>query len=109
MGFYCTNKLDQAIRWANRSDGTPIINSYDYEPDNSLNILRFDQLTDEWLDFVAHCRSRETHRHDIVEGPMANDTIWNYVNDFISGKIKKNNFEHLQNFDILPIKSASTR
>lgn len=52
-GFYCTNNLDKAIRWANRSDGTPIINSYYYEHDNSLNILRFEQMTDGWLDFIA--------------------------------------------------------
>lgn len=34
------------------------------------------------MDFIARCRSGETHQYDIVEGPMANDTIWNYVNDF---------------------------
>lgn len=97
-GFYCTNKLDQAIRWANRSNDTPIINSYYYNPDDSLNILRFGQMTDEWLDFVAHCRNRETHRYDIVEGPMADDTIWNYVNNFISGKINRRQFWALAEF-----------
>lgn len=97
-GFYCTNRLDQAIRWANRSDGTPIINSYNYEPDCSLNILRFDQMTDKWLDFVAHSRNGETHRYDIVEGPMANDTIWNYVNDFMTGKINRKQFWALAEF-----------
>lgn len=24
----------------------------------------------------------DIHRYDIVEGPMANDTVWNYVNDY---------------------------
>lgn len=91
-GFYCTNKLDQAIRWANRSDGPPIINAYDYTPDDTLNVLRFEKMTDEWLDFVAHCRNGETHRYDIVKGPMANDTIWNYVNDFMSEKINRKQF-----------------
>lgn len=38
-GFYCTNKLVQAIRWANRGGGTPIINSYRYEPDSALSAL----------------------------------------------------------------------
>lgn len=31
-GFYCTNNMKQAIRWANRGIGEPIINYYDYEP-----------------------------------------------------------------------------
>ena len=24
-GFYCTNNLEQAIRWANRGEGTPLL------------------------------------------------------------------------------------
>lgn len=49
-------------------------------------------MTDEWSDFVAHCRSGETQRYDIVEGPMANDTVWNSVNDFMTGKINRKQF-----------------
>ena len=40
-GFYCTNNLRQAIRWANRGPGEPIINYYNYEPNENLNILKF--------------------------------------------------------------------
>lgn len=29
-GFYCTNNYDQAVRWANRGEGTPTINVYQY-------------------------------------------------------------------------------
>lgn len=39
-------------------------------------------MTDEWLDFIADCRIGIVHNYDIVEGPMADDTIWNFVNDF---------------------------
>lgn len=39
-----------------------------------LSVLKFDSMTDEWLDFIAWCRSGKTHQYDIVEGPMANDT-----------------------------------
>ena len=56
-GFYCTNNLRQAIRWANRGPGEPIINYYNYEPNENLNILKFPELSDEWLDFIAKCRS----------------------------------------------------
>jgi hypothetical protein len=35
---------------------------------------------------------------DLVEGPMANDTIWNYVNDFVSGAISREAFWALAKF-----------
>ena len=97
-GFYCTNLLDQAVRWANRGVGTPFVNVYDYTPDSSLSILTFEQMSDEWLDFIARCRSGKTHRYDIVEGAMANDTIWNYVNDFLTGRISRKQFWVLAEF-----------
>lgn len=97
-GFYCTKNLEQTVRWANRGEGEPVINHYIYEPTNHLSILKFDQMTDEWLDFVAKCRNGETHHYDIVEGPMANDTIWNYVNDYLTGRISKKQFWVLAEF-----------
>lgn len=97
-GFYCTNNFGQAIRWANRGIGEPVINYYEYTPDDNLSILRFEKMTDEWLDFIADCRSGKTHSYDIVEGPMADDTIWNYVNDYIAGNIKRNQFWALAEF-----------
>lgn len=97
-GFYCTNNLEQAVRWANRGAGDPIINYYSYEPDDNLQILHFPEMTDDWLDFIAKCRNGETHTYDIVEGPMANDTIWNYVNDFLTGRINRKQFWVLAEF-----------
>lgn len=97
-GFYCTNNMEQAIRWANRRGGEPVINYYQYEVQEDLNILRFDEMSDEWLDFIAECRSGKTHRYDIVEGPMANDTVWNYVNDFMQGTITRKQFWTLAEF-----------
>ena len=49
-------------------------------------------MTDEWLDFIAKCRKGESHSYDIVEGPMADDTIWDFVNGFMSGKISRSVF-----------------
>ena len=57
-----------------------------------LNILSFDKMTDEWLDFVAECQKGKIHNYDIVEGPMADDTIWNFVNDFLDGNISREVF-----------------
>lgn len=97
-GFYCTGYLEQAERWAKRGNRPAIVNEYSYVPDHTLSILRFETMTDEWLDFIAHCRSGKTHKYDIVEGPMANDTIWNYVNDFIRGTISRKQFWALAEF-----------
>ncbi|MCR5126412.1 MAG: DUF3990 domain-containing protein [Treponema sp.] len=35
---------------------------------------------------------------EIVEGPMADDTIWNFVNDFIAGTIPRKVFWELAEF-----------
>ena len=55
-------------------------------------------MSDEWLDFIAQCRSGKTHNYDIVEGPMADDTVWNYVNDFLTGQISRKQFWVLAEF-----------
>jgi hypothetical protein len=97
-GFYCTNNKKQAIRWANRNNGTPVVNYYNYTPNEELSVLKFDYMCDEWLDFIASCRAGNLHKYDIVEGPMADDTIWNYVNDYIYGNITKEQFWALAKF-----------
>ena len=97
-GFYCTNNMEQAIRWANRGMGEPIINYYEYKPNKNLNILKFSEISDEWLDFIAKCRSGKTHIYDIVEGPMADDTIYNYLQNYLDGKISRSAFWELVKF-----------
>ena len=98
-GFYCTNNLQQAVRWANRGVGEPIINYYQYIPNDNLKIKKFSDLSDEWLDFIAACRSGKTHTYDIVEGPMVEDTIFNYVQAFVDGKITRAAFWELAKFN----------
>lgn len=97
-GFYCTNSYEQAYKWADRKSSKGVVNIYEYIEDPKLNILKFDQMSDEWLDFIAHCRSGEVHEYDIVEGPMADDTIWNFVNDYLSGEISREAFWQLAVF-----------
>ena len=55
-------------------------------------------MTEEWLDFIVACRLGISHTWDIVEGPMANDTVWNYVNDFLTGRISRKQFWALAEF-----------
>jgi len=97
-GFYCTNIERQAKRWAITRKGDSVINRYEYVYNNDLKILKFEGLSDEWLDFVAVCRKGIDHEYDIVEGPMADDQIWNYVEGFLSGKISREAFWNLAKF-----------
>jgi hypothetical protein len=92
FGFYCTNNYNQAYRWASRKDKPGIINKYSYIINPSLNICHFPEMSDKWLDFIAQCRAGIPHSYDIVEGPMADDTIWDFVNDFLDEKISRTIF-----------------
>lgn len=82
-GFYCTNLFKQAKRWAMTKKGNSVINRYKYVQDSGLKVLKFEEMTDEWLDFVVNCRRGIEHDYDIIEGPMADDQIWNYVEAII--------------------------
>ena len=72
--------------------GASVVNHYEYTPNTELKILTFNEMTDEWLDFVADCRRGIEHDYDIVEGPMADDQIWNFVEGFIDGRIPRDAF-----------------
>ncbi|MBQ7733884.1 MAG: DUF3990 domain-containing protein [Synergistaceae bacterium] len=86
FGFYCTNFREQAQRWATRYGTVGIVNEY------------FDSMTEEWLDFIVSCRSGKSHDYDIVEGPMADDKIFNYIQNFIDGEISRAAFWELAKF-----------
>jgi hypothetical protein len=97
QGFYCTGLQIQAERWAKRFE-TPVVSIYEYNPKIGLDTMAFDEMADEWLDFIADCRSGKTHTHDIVIGAMANDQVWNYVADYISGVLTREQFWILVKF-----------
>lgn len=90
-GFYCTIIKEQAERWAKRYK-TPIVNTYEVLIDNSLNILEFKEMTEEWLDFIVDCRNGKEHHYDIVIGAMANDQIYNFISDYIDGILTREQF-----------------
>lgn len=96
-GFYCTELKEQAVRWARRYD-TPMINIYDFKQNDKLNILHFEEMTEEWLEFIVDCRSGKRHEYDIVIGAMANDQVYNYISDYIGGVLTKEQFWVLAKF-----------
>jgi hypothetical protein len=96
-GFYCTQLETQAVRWASRYD-TSVVSIYEYTPDETLKTLVFEEMTEEWLDFIVSCRSGGKHNYDIVVGAMANDQIYNYISDFIDGILTREQFWVLAKF-----------
>lgn len=109
FGFYCTQFPEQARRWAGRYGTKGYLNQYEYTPNEKLKYLRFDEMTEEWLDFIVQCRKGIAHTYDIVEGPMADDTIYNYIQNFIDGKYPEPHSGNWRNLTILPIRSAFIR
>ena len=79
-GFYCTNLFKQAKRWAMTKKENSVINRYKYVQDSGLKVLKFDD-------------------YNIIEGPMADDQIWNYVEAFIDGRIPRKAFWEIAKFN----------
>ena len=96
-GFYCTLIKEQAQRWARRFD-TPTVSVYDVSLNVSLNVLEFKEMSEEWLDFVVDCRYGKVHNYDIVIGAMADDQVYNFVEDYVEGIVTREQFWSLARF-----------
>lgn len=97
-GFYCTSYEQQAVRWATKFGLSGTVNRYAFDDAAPLRVKRFPEMSNEWLDFIVACRSGTPHDYDVVEGPMADDTIFNYVQSFIDGEISRAAFWELAKF-----------
>lgn len=97
-GFYCTDFERQAKRWASTKKNKHVVNVYSLNNFKQLKSLIFTTMTNEWLNFIVNCRIGIEHNYDIVEGPMADDTIWNFIEDYIAGEISKEAFWELVKF-----------
>ena len=97
-GFYTTTDIEQAKRWTsikkkrlekeNNNDGIKqYVNIYEYIENKDLNILDFEEATEEWLKFVFKNRQSDslTHEYDIVKGPVANDNLYQVLVGYENG------------------------
>ena len=69
-GFYCTVIKEQAQRWAKRYD-TKVVSIYEVRLNLDLNIKEFQEMTEEWLDFIVEYNHKKNLK--IVEN---NNTIF---------------------------------
>lgn len=99
-GFYVTDIYNQAERWASvmmlrRPGSVATINIYELniEKISSSNYksLHFKGYSTDWLDFIVACRRREKPwlGYDLIEGGVANDRVFDTIENYIEGQITK--------------------
>ena len=80
-GFYLTPDREFALRWAR--DGS-VINKYEFDA-AGLSVVRFSRST-EWFGYIFHNRrGTDTVSADVIDGPIANDTIFDTLGVISSG------------------------
>ena len=98
QGFYVTEVLIQAERWAKRKadlirQNYAIINEYEMIDNwQNFNVKIFnDDNTEEWLDFVANCRNGDDlyKSFDLISGKVADDKVYRVVNMYLKGIFDK--------------------
>lgn len=97
-GFYCTRNKEQAEKLAEKYK-TPVVNIYYLKDISDLRVKRFEEYDEEWLDFVVKCRAGATHDYDIVEGFVADDTIYEVIDEYLNGNIDKPVFLDMMKFE----------
>jgi len=95
---FITILKEPAIKWANKYDKS-IVNLYEYVENPNLKIKEFTIMSEEWLDFIIDCRKGKKHDYDIVIGAMADDQVYNYINDYMNGTITRTAFWELAKFN----------
>ena len=103
-GFYVTCIRTQAEFWAKRKGRKSrmggVVTEFEFDEDMcevmNMKVLRFNDYTEEWLDFVVPNRNnktkRQTHDFDIIEGPVADDDIATRIDDYLNENISKEQF-----------------
>jgi hypothetical protein len=114
-GFYLSADYDQAYEMAKSKfsqleKGEPIVISYDVNDDElkELNILRFEDYTEEWAKFILLNRNNEkeepAHDYDVVIGPIANDRVglqlWRYESQAIDLSTLIRNLKYMKGITI---------
>lgn len=101
QGFYLSDNESQALEMAEfkamQLGGNPIVSRFEFDntitSDSSLKVLRFEEYSEEWADFVLKNRDGvATEKYDIVYGPIANDKVGLQIRKLKDGSIDKKEF-----------------
>jgi len=96
QGFYVTDILEQAERWAKRMAtrrlASPVMSVYQLDIEavsHQYRYLKFDAYDKTWLDFIVGNRNGRLlwKDYDIVEGGVANDNVIDTVEDYMRGRM----------------------
>ncbi len=89
QGFYTTDDIDFALRWApERNASSVIVNEYILEL-SGLRTRRFEQ-DEEWFSYILANRRLKPDALegvDVVIGPVSADTVYNTLGLFTSGAL----------------------
>lgn len=94
-GFYVTPIYEQSLKWSSKfkkrgKESFISIFNFDDNNLNKLKVMKFDDYSEDWLDFILSCRSgQDTSNYDLVIGGVANDKVFNTVELFFDGLIDK--------------------
>lgn len=108
IGFYTTTNYEQALNFAQkvatrRKEGKSIVNIYEFDENKleKISVLKFENASEKWLDFVSANRTGEKifTDYDLVIGPVANDDVYQTFALYSSGLYIKE-----QAIDVLRIK-----
>lgn len=103
-GFYLSADKSQAEKLAEykafQIGGSPVLNTFAFDEskleDGSLRVLRFEDYSKEWADFVFLNRNSEdgesTHDYDVVIGPIANDRVGVQIRRYMEKEITLETF-----------------
>mgnify|MGYP002515572608 CR=1 FL=1 len=94
-GFYLASAYKDALKFCEKfkkQGKDSFISSFEFAEDklNTLNVIKFDDYSESWLDFILSCRSgQDTSNYDLVIGGVANDRVFNTIELFFDGLIGK--------------------
>ena len=74
-GLYCTIYEKQAKRWAMTKRKNHIVNLYEYTERTDLKTKVFEEMTEEWLQFVVDCRRGIKHESNSSDCILYRDRI----------------------------------
>lgn len=113
-GFYLSADYYQALNMANvkveqLGCGSPVVLTYEVEEVwEGLNVLRFEEYSEEWAKFILLNRNNPTshpvHGYDIVIDPIEDDRVgvqlWRYENHSIDLPTLVRNLKYMKGITI---------